>query len=71
MRLELGTPVRCTDDAFGELGDVVIDPIGKRLTHLVVRPRHQEGIASRLVPVELAESGEEESEISLRARWTR
>jgi sporulation protein YlmC with PRC-barrel domain len=66
MRLELGTPVRCTDDAFGELGDVVIDPIGKRLTHLVVRPRHQEGIASRLVPVELAESGEEESEISLR-----
>jgi hypothetical protein len=27
MRLELGTPVRCTDDTFGELADVVIDPI--------------------------------------------
>jgi hypothetical protein len=26
MRLELGTPVRCTDDTFGELADVVIDP---------------------------------------------
>jgi sporulation protein YlmC with PRC-barrel domain len=66
MRLELGTPVRCTDDTFGELADVVIDPISKRLTHLVVRPRHQEGEAPRLVPVELAEGGEEESEISLR-----
>jgi sporulation protein YlmC with PRC-barrel domain len=63
MRLELGTPVRCTDDAFGELTDVVIDPIGKRVTHLVVRPLRQEGIASRLVPVDLAESGEDESEI--------
>jgi hypothetical protein len=66
MRLELGTPVRCTDDTFGELADVVIDPISKRLTHLVVRPRHQEGEAPRLVPVELAEGGEDESEISLR-----
>ena len=66
MRLELGTPVRCTDDTFGELADVVIDPISKRLTHLVVRPHHQEGEAPRLVPVELAEGGEEESEISLR-----
>jgi sporulation protein YlmC with PRC-barrel domain len=66
MRLELGTPVRCTDETFGELADVVIDPISKRLTHLVVRPRHQEGEAPRLVPVELAEGGEEESEISLR-----
>ena len=66
MRLELGTPVRCTDDTFGELADVVIDPISKRLTHLVVRPRHQEGEASRLVPVELAVGGAKESEISLR-----
>ena len=24
MRLDLGCPVRCTDDAFGELADVVI-----------------------------------------------
>ena len=49
MRLELGTSVRCTDDTFGELADVVIDPISKRLTHLVVRPRHEDGLA-RLVP---------------------
>jgi sporulation protein YlmC with PRC-barrel domain len=66
MRLELGMPVRCTDASFGELADVVIDPVGKRLTHLVVRPQHQEDEAARLVPVELAEAGEKESEISLR-----
>ena len=65
MRLELGTPVRCTDDTFGELADVVIDPISKRLTHLVVRSRHQEAEAARLVPVGLAEGSEEGSEISL------
>ena len=65
MRLELGTPVRCTDDTFGELADVVIDPISERLTHLVVRPRDQESQPARLVPIELAEASEEKSEISL------
>src|SRR2546423_9840910 len=65
MRLELGTPVRCTDDTFGELADVVIDPISKRLTHVVIRPRDQEEQTPRLVPVELAEGSDEGSEISL------
>jgi len=64
MRLELGTPVRCTDGMFGELADVVIDPISKRLTHLVVRPPHEEGKA-RLVPIELAVGGDEEPEVVL------
>jgi sporulation protein YlmC with PRC-barrel domain len=66
MRLELGTPVRCSDDLFGELADVVIDPTSKRVTHLVVRPRNQEQLSARLVPVELAEGSEGESAISLR-----
>jgi sporulation protein YlmC with PRC-barrel domain len=64
MRLELGTPVRCTDGTFGELADVVIDPISRRLTHLVVRPGHEQGQA-RLVPVELAASDDNGSEVSL------
>jgi sporulation protein YlmC with PRC-barrel domain len=63
-RLELGKAVRCTDGVVGELGDVVIDPVGKRVTHLVVRPHDGSGDA-RLVPVELA-GGDEEGEISLR-----
>src|SRR4051812_42996432 len=53
MRLDLGSPVRCTDDAFGELADVVIDPQTRRVTHLVVQPHHREELA-RLVPVEQA-----------------
>jgi sporulation protein YlmC with PRC-barrel domain len=53
MTLELGSPVRCTDGLFGELADVVIDPIARRITHLVVAPHHQHGLA-RLVPIDLA-----------------
>jgi sporulation protein YlmC with PRC-barrel domain len=50
MKLELGCEVRCTDGPFGELADVVIDPIAKRVTHIVVQPRHHAARA-RLVPV--------------------
>jgi sporulation protein YlmC with PRC-barrel domain len=64
MRLDLGKTVRCTDGVYGELADVVIDPIEKRVTHLVVNPTRRDTIGSRLVPIELA-SGGEEREISL------
>src|SRR5215218_11374417 len=57
MRLDLGSPVRCTDEAFGELADVVIDPETRRVTHLVVQP-HQRGEQARLVPVDRARAGE-------------
>lgn len=53
MRLELGSPVKCTDGPFGELADIVIDPTKRRVTHLVVQPHHEHSLA-RLVPVELA-----------------
>jgi sporulation protein YlmC with PRC-barrel domain len=62
MRLELGTPVRCSDGIYGKLTDVVIDPTRKRLTHLVVEPEHQEEATVRLVPVELAEAREGEQD---------
>jgi sporulation protein YlmC with PRC-barrel domain len=64
MRIEMGARVRCTDDVLGELADVVIDPTRKRVTHLVVQPHHQHGMA-RLVPVELAGAGGEQGEIAL------
>jgi hypothetical protein len=32
MLLGPGCPVRCTDDLFGELTDVVIDPTRRRVT---------------------------------------
>jgi sporulation protein YlmC with PRC-barrel domain len=66
MRLELGTPVRCTDAAYGELADVVIDPTKQRVTHIVVRPQDQEASANRLVPVELIEAASGEQELMLR-----
>ena len=57
MRLDLGSPVRCTDGDFGELADVVIDPKTRRVTHLVVQPHHRDEQA-RLVAVERAQAGE-------------
>jgi len=64
MRLELGTAVRCTDGAYGELADVVIDPTRRRVTHLVVKPSGHEAAGPRLVPVELASGGEQEIALS-------
>ena len=66
MRLELGSPVRCTDDVFGEVADIVIDPIRRRVTHIVVEPHHRHGLA-RLAPIELVDGGEDsDSGVSLR-----
>src|SRR4051812_32910598 len=53
MRLQLGSPVRCADEPFGELTDVVVDPRSRRVTHLVVAPHHRHDRA-RLVPIEWA-----------------
>jgi sporulation protein YlmC with PRC-barrel domain len=64
MRLELRKPVRCSDRTVaGELGDIVIDPVARRVTHLVVKD-HEDG-RSRLVPIDLAEAGEDGGEILL------
>ena len=59
MRLEIGTRVRCTDGVYGELADVVIDPLKKRVAHLVVHPEQRVGDA-RLVPIELATGRDDE-----------
>ena len=69
-RLQLGGPVRCADGPFGDLADVVMDPIRKRVTHLVVEPKGSPGLA-RLVPVELAEGGEERTGSRSAAAWMR
>ena len=65
MRLEIGNRVRCTDGVFGELVDIVIDPLEKRVTHLVVQSEQGEGDA-RLVPIQLAMGrSDEQREIEL------
>ena len=59
MRLEIGNRVRCTDGGYGELADIVIDPLEKRVTHLVVQPEQHDG-QRRLVPIELAKGRDDE-----------
>ena len=59
MRLEIGIRVRCTDGVYGELADIVIDPLEKRVTHLVVQPEQHDG-QRRLVPIELAKGRDDE-----------
>ena len=63
QRLVENMPVDATDGACGELADVVIDPVRRTLTHLVVRP---DGLVGRLVPVAaVVEVGER-----LRLSWS-
>jgi sporulation protein YlmC with PRC-barrel domain len=65
MRLELDKPVLCEDDEVGKLADLVVDPVAKRVTHLVVKPRHGVG-ESHLVPIELVQPGEQVGGIALK-----
>jgi sporulation protein YlmC with PRC-barrel domain len=54
VRLELGSAVRCADGALCELADLVVDPVRRRVTHIVVEPHGKHALA-RLVPVDLIE----------------
>jgi sporulation protein YlmC with PRC-barrel domain len=62
----IGSDVACRDGACGKLTRVVVDPVARTLTHLVVEPE-QRRKAARLVPVDLVESTSNE----IRLRCTR
>ena len=51
----IGAEVMCSDGVCGELRRVVIDPVARVLTHLVVEPKHRQGLG-RLVPIDLVDS---------------
>lgn len=51
----IGSRVSCRDGDCGELRRVVVDPIARSLTHLVVEPKYRQGIG-RLVPIDLVDS---------------
>jgi len=53
-RFSIGAEVTGTDGSCGEVDRVVIDPVAKAVTHLVVVPRHR-GDIGRLVPLELVD----------------
>ena len=50
--IAIGATVVCADGELGKLTDVVVNPVRRRLTHIVVEERGVAG-QSRMVPVEL------------------
>jgi hypothetical protein len=51
----IGSEVQCSNGVCGELQRVVVDPVARTLTHLVVDAKHGSG-TGRLVPISLADS---------------
>jgi len=54
----IGTEVSCEDGVCGKITRVVVDPVRRVLTHLVVTAEHRDHLG-RLVPTELVESSGE------------
>jgi sporulation protein YlmC with PRC-barrel domain len=50
----IGVDVSCSDGICGEVIRVVVDPIARTVTHLVVEPKHRQGLG-RLVPLDLVD----------------
>jgi sporulation protein YlmC with PRC-barrel domain len=48
----IGAEVSCSDEVCGKVTRVIVDPVARALTHLVVEPKHGGGPA-RLVPLDL------------------
>ena len=61
----IGSAVSCSDGACGKLTRVIINPVGRTLTHLVVEPDGDPN-AARLVPAQLAEPCAPDEPITLR-----
>ncbi|MDR2986452.1 MAG: PRC-barrel domain-containing protein [Nocardiopsaceae bacterium] len=51
----IGAQASCEDGPCGTVRRVVVDPLARTVTHLVVEPKHRLGLA-RLVPVGIAQS---------------
>jgi sporulation protein YlmC with PRC-barrel domain len=50
----IGAEARCSDGVCGEVSRVVVDPVAREVTHLVVEPEHRQGLG-RLVPLNLVD----------------
>jgi len=50
----IGTDASCTDGVCGEVSRVVVDPVARSVTHLVVEPKGRQGLG-RLVPLSLVD----------------
>ncbi len=52
----IGSAAACSDGHCGAVSRVVVDPVAREVTHLVIEPEHRSGLA-RLVPLDLVDSG--------------
>jgi len=48
----IGADAICTDGPCGQVSRVVVNPVAQTVTHLVVEPKHRQGLG-RLVPLDL------------------
>lgn len=51
----IGADASCADGVGGEVRRVVVDPVARAVTHLVVEPKHRQGLG-RLVPLDLVDA---------------
>ena len=51
----IGADATCVDGVCGKVSRVVVDPVARAVTHLVVQPRHWPGLG-RLVPLDLVDT---------------
>jgi sporulation protein YlmC with PRC-barrel domain len=51
----MGAAATCTDGVCGKVARVVVDPVARTITHLVVEPKHWSG-PGRLVPLDLVDA---------------
>ena len=51
----IGAEASCTDGVCGDVIRVVVDPIAHAVTHVVVEPKHRQGLG-RLVPLDLVDA---------------
>ena len=62
MQFTIGADASCSDGICGEVTRVVVDPVAQAVTHLVVEPKHRQGLG-RLVPLDLIETTNGEIQI--------
>ena len=51
----IGADASCSDGVCGEVSRVVVDPVARVVTHLVVEPKNRQGLG-RLVPLDLVDA---------------
>src|SRR5260370_35390675 len=51
----IGADASCTDGPCGVLARIIVDPVARAVTHLVVEPKHERK-HGRLVPLSLVEA---------------